>query len=237
MAKNAYKWLSDFKDRYKASPSFLASMDHELRKEYTKLTNKEFDILYLFIEFQDNLKYDKQTNEAALEASPRFVVNYAGEAIITWKHKYESNLILPADDIQPYEVSFKWSKLALPNLPTDKPAKEDLAKKLGLQLSYVLIDKTFIASLDISFHVQLEDPLIIETLSTHLGTIINEWNRLAAEDETKQKGFIHNLLLESIEQDVAIFTIDTGSSGYDGLKLILAELNDPVWGVRKVTID
>ncbi|QIP11898.1 hypothetical protein G8759_04245 [Spirosoma aureum] len=236
MAKNAYKWLSDFKDRYKASPSFLASMDHELRKEYTKLTNKEFDILYLFIEFQDNLRYDKQTNEAVLEASPRFVVNYAGEAIITWKHKYESNLILPADDIQPYEVSFKWSKLVLPNLPMD-PVKEDLAKKLGLQLSYVLIDETFIASLDISFHVQLKDPLIIETLSTHLGDLVNAWNLRAEQDSTRQTGFIHNFYLDGQQKNKVIFRLDTGSSGYDGLKLILAELNDPVWGVRKVTID
>jgi hypothetical protein len=234
MAKKTNTWLKDFKSVYKASDSFLDCMNKALQKEYSEITGRDFDVLYLFAERPSDLVYLPSEHAAVLKASIEIVKRtYWGDCLIGWRHRAFDRVVRPEEEIKEEDVEFRWIELTLPIFPEEAPTIPSLGERLGLSLNYELINNEG-ASVDLTFIVEGSQAV---TIPDRLGTIINEWNRLAAEDETKQKGFIHNLLLESIEKDIAIFTIDTGSSGYDGLKLILAELNDPVWGVRKVTID
>ncbi|GAB3705860.1 hypothetical protein GCM10027592_38800 [Spirosoma flavus] len=236
MAKSNLKWLSDFEYRYKPSKSFLTLMDKELRSEYSKLMNKEFDVRFLFIEFQDDLSYVEQTGEALLKASPRLVANFAGEAVISWKHKYLKKLVLPSDEISQDDVHFLWLQLILPSLLPTPKKPVDLAKKLGLYLNYPFVDYIDTASLDVEFYVQVQDSSVIEQLTNRIETLRSNWNHQADLDQSRRKGYIHNFYPHGHKGEYFVFRMDTGSAAGEALKLVLNELNNPRWGIQKVEL-
>ncbi|WP_170061189.1 hypothetical protein [Spirosoma aerolatum] len=236
MAQRPLKWLSDFEYRYKPSLSFLNCMDQQLRYEYTQLTNKTFDVQFLFIEFQDDLQYINDPNEALLKASQRYKGNYPGECIITWRHNFEDRFVLPDEEIQIADIAFKWRKLVCPDLSflTTKPSNS-ISQRLGLTLSYILKEDSP-SGLDVELRLQLADPSIVKSLEQQLAVLQANWNEQALQDTTRQKGYIHSVSLAREEEGEYVFQIDLGSAANEGLKVILNEFNNPKWGITQVEI-
>ncbi|GAB2524260.1 hypothetical protein [Spirosoma aerophilum] len=237
MAKRSLHWLKDFKSAYKPSRSFLTCLNNALHKEYTDITGREFDILYLFAERPSDLIYLPGEYTAVLKASIEVQTrNYWGECLIGWRPKAMDKLVKPEDDIAENEVEFKWIELSLPNIASQPPATLNMGERLNLSLDYQLIIENGIDSQDVEFYLQLNDSAIVKSLESELATLQANWNEQADQDTTRQTGYIHWLSFEREEDGEYVFRMDTGSAGVEGLKRMLGAFNDPKWGIKKVEL-
>ncbi|WP_155297325.1 hypothetical protein [Spirosoma aerolatum] len=236
MAKRPLQWLKGFRFVYKPSKSFLNCMNNALQKEYTEITGKEFDILYLFAERPEDLVYLPTEHAGVLKASIEvYKRNYWGNCLIGWRPKLMDRVVKPGDEIKEGEVEFKWIELSLPVIPETTSVKSDLAKRLGLTINYILKEDNP-SDLDIELWLQLADPSIIKSLEQQLAVLQANWNEQADQDTTRQKGYIHSVSLAREEEGEYVFQIDLGSASTEGLKVILNELNNPKWGITQVEI-
>ncbi|AQG82121.1 hypothetical protein AWR27_24185 [Spirosoma montaniterrae] len=212
-------------------------MDKRLREEYTRLTKKEFDVKFLFIEFQDDLSYDIVSNKAWLKASPRYENNYAGECIISWNSVHNNELIMPDRILQKEDIVFKWAHLIRPILPSVGDfLLHSAAQRYGLTLNYTLVEEVDQATTDLELYVKLDDASVIESLTNQLYAFRERWNNEAEQDSIRRRGYIHWLSFERIEQEEYVFRVDIGSSGNEGFIAILDEFDNPTWQVKHIII-
>ncbi|RRB02805.1 hypothetical protein [Larkinella rosea] len=237
MDKREFRWLNGFDFGYNPSKSFLKNMNNALRKEYTEITGNDFDVLFMNIVDPDDLIYLPAELTATLKA--RIEVQkptYWGNCLIGWRSKNQDRLIKPEDDVTEDEIEFKWLELSLPVFPEESQKKPDVAKRLGLSLTYTLVVESGIESQDLEFYVQLKDSTIVERLAERFGFLQEQWNQQADQDISRTKGYLHQFYFDREEDGEYVFRIDMGSAGVEGLKLALNEFNDPAWRIQRVEI-